>query len=84
MTNTMEKKVYSSYAEIERDLEILRLERALYLEKVKLSIDQSKQKLEPVSLLRSYFGISGKINFSTISSVVKIAFPLIVRFMKSR
>lgn len=84
MIDTMEKKVYSSYAEIERDLEILRLERALYLEKMKLSFDHTKQQLEPSNLLRSYFSFSGKFNFSTLASMAKIAFPIIVKFMKKR
>lgn len=84
MIDTMGKKVYSSYAEIDRDLEILKLERSLYLEKMKLSIDNSKQKLQPASLLSSYLGISGKLKLSTVFSVVKTTLPLIILFIKNR
>ena len=43
----MEKKKYSSYAEIERDLEILKVEKEIYYQKMLLSIDKTKESILP-------------------------------------
>ncbi len=54
----MESKKYSSYAEIEQDLEILKLEKEIYYQKMLLSIDKTKESILPsksVSLLGNLY-----------------------------
>ncbi|HSP83576.1 MAG TPA: DUF6327 family protein [Gillisia sp.] len=46
-------KEYSSFEEIERDIKILKLQNQIDKEQVKLSIEQTKEALSPLSLLGS-------------------------------
>ncbi|HEU0125365.1 MAG TPA: DUF6327 family protein, partial [Flavobacterium sp.] len=41
----MEKKKYSSYAEIDKDLEILKLEKDINYQKLKLSFQKTKESI---------------------------------------
>ena len=53
----MENKKYSSYAEIERDLEILKVQKEIYYQKILLSIDKTKESILPsksVNLIGNY------------------------------
>lgn len=43
----MENKRYSSYAEIERDLEILKVEKELSYQKLLKNFDDTKESLDP-------------------------------------
>ncbi|MDT0675375.1 DUF6327 family protein [Autumnicola musiva] len=52
----MKKKRYTNFAEIDRDLKILKLQTEIDKEEVKLSIDQVKSNISPASLFSSLFG----------------------------
>ena len=41
----MEQKKYSSYADIDRDLEILKLEKEIHYQKLLLSVKKTKESL---------------------------------------
>ncbi|SDR92127.1 DUF6327 family protein [Christiangramia echinicola] len=49
-------RIYSSFEEIDKDLKILKLQTEIDKEEIKLSIDQTKQSLSPVSLAGSIIG----------------------------
>ena len=49
-------RVYSSFEEIDKDLQILKLQTEIDKEEIKLSLDQAKESLSPVSLLGSTIG----------------------------
>ena len=49
-------RVYSSFEEIDKDLKILRLQTEIDKEEIKLSLDETKSKLSPVSLAGSMVG----------------------------
>ena len=48
----MQKKKYASYAEIDRDLEILKLEKDIEYQKLLLSIQQTKESFTPQNMIR--------------------------------
>ena len=50
----MEKKKYSSYAQIELDLEILKVEKELNLKRIVLNVEKTKESLLPKNLLKSF------------------------------
>ena len=52
----MKKKVYSSFEEINRDLKILKLQKDIDLEEVKLSYHEVKNSLSPVGLIANIVG----------------------------
>ena len=49
-------RVYSSFEEIDKDLKILHLQTEIDKEEIKLSLDDTKSKLSPVSLAGSLVG----------------------------
>ncbi len=57
----MTPKRYSSFAEIDMDLRILKLEQEVDLESLKLSLKNSKQSLYPTNLLGGFGGIIQKL-----------------------
>ncbi|MDR0228017.1 MAG: DUF6327 family protein [Flavobacteriaceae bacterium] len=56
MERTVKKKTYSSIEEINRDLNILKMERDLYYQKILHSVDLIKDETTPNKLVRSTFG----------------------------
>lgn len=82
------KTKYSSYQEIDRELEILRVERELHLQRFLRSTQGIKNALSPANILKSGFSSFGSsIGKSTglktmlISAAIKF---LINRFIKKR
>lgn len=65
----MEKKHYSSYAQIDQDLEILKVEKELYYQKLLQTFDDTKENLNPK-------GILGGIPDVAIDMVSGLAGPL--------
>jgi len=51
----METKKYSSYAEIERDLEILKLEKDINYQKLVLSFQKTKDSITPQNIIGGVF-----------------------------
>lgn len=51
----MEPKKYASYAEIERDLEILKLEKEINYQKLVLSFQRTKEGITPQKIVNGFF-----------------------------
>tara|TARA_R100000935_G_scaffold7861_3_gene16699 strand:- start:85 stop:312 length:228 start_codon:yes stop_codon:yes gene_type:complete len=49
-------KEYSSFDEIDRDLKILKLQNQIDKEEIRLSVENTKDSLSPLSLLGGIFG----------------------------
>ena len=49
-------RIYSSFDEIDKDLKILKLQTEIDKEEIKLSIDQTKESLSPMSIIGSTIG----------------------------
>jgi len=80
----METKRYSSYAEIDRDLEILKLKREIHLEKMKLGLENVKENLKLGNVVEGYLEFSTTNSPSILSKIVHLAFPFILKFMKRK
>jgi hypothetical protein len=80
----MEIKKYSSYQQIEEDLEILKLEREIYYQKTLLSIDKTKESILPSKSI-SFLGTLYQNVFSgTYGTILKIAIPFVVNWYINR
>lgn len=55
----MKTKVYSSYKEIDRDLEILKLQQEIDLRKLSLSLDKALEGLTPMGMIENLLGKTG-------------------------
>ena len=67
-------RVYSSFEEIDKDLKILRLQTEIDKEEIKLSIDQTKESLSPVSLIGSTIGsiIQKALVLKAVSKIIGV------------
>lgn len=81
-----QKKKYRSYAEIDRDLEILKLEKDLHFEKMKLRFQQTKDNLSAPALVRGYFSLSTETKTGNllINSLTKFGLPILTRWLKRK
>lgn len=78
----MHPKTYSSYEEIDRDLEILKLQKEIAYEKLSLSVEKTLEGLTPGSMLQSVLDNVGTIA-TKYDLLQKIVIPLLIRrFMK--
>ena len=80
----MEPKKYSSYAEIELELEILKLEKELNLQKIKLNVEKTKESLLPKNIIKSFLGDYKSILSDYSGTILNIAIPLIINWFTKR
>lgn len=80
----METKKYSSYAQIELELEILKVERELNLKRIVLDVEKTKESLLPQSLIKGIFGDYRSILSNSSGMILKIVIPLIINWFKKR
>lgn len=80
----MEKKpkIYSSFEEIELDLQILKLEREIHAQKIKINIEKTGENLRPINLLKDYLGTQNETNLSMIEQIVKFILQFVVKPFK--
>ncbi|MGA8854622.1 MAG: DUF6327 family protein [Christiangramia sp.] len=67
-------RVYSSFEEIDKDLKILKLQTEIDKEEIKLSIDQTKDSLSPMSIIGSTIGsiIQKALVLKAVSKIVGV------------
>lgn len=80
----MEPKKYSSYAEIELELEILKLERELNLQKIILDVEKTKESLLPKNIIKSFLGDYKSILSDYSGVILNIAIPLLINWFTKR
>ena len=80
----METKKYSSYAQIELELEILKVERTLNLKRIVLNVEKTKESLLPKNLLKSFLGDYKSILSNYSGTIVNIAIPLLINWITKR
>jgi hypothetical protein len=80
----MEKKqkIYSSFEEIELDLQILKVQREIHAQKIKLNLEKTGENLQPMNLLEGYIGESNKSTFSLVEQLVKIILHFALKSFK--
>lgn len=80
----MEPKKYSSYAEIELELEILKLERELNLQKIILDVEKTKESLLPKNIIKSFLGDYKSILSDYSGMILNMAIPLLINWFTKR
>lgn len=71
-------KKYSSYAEIELELEILKLKKEIHYQKLVLSIQKTKEDLTLPNLTKGFFGSYKSVLSNSFSSIIEIVLPFII------
>ncbi|WP_396193079.1 DUF6327 family protein [Flavobacterium sp.] len=80
----METKKYSSYAEIEQDLEILKLEKEIYYQKMLLSIDKTKDSILPSKSISLIGNLYQKVFSGTYGTILKLLIPYVFNWYINR
>ena len=80
----METKKYSSYAQIECELEILKVERELNLQKIVLNYEKTKESLLPKNLLKSFLGDYKSVLSNYSGTILNIVIPLLINWFTKR
>lgn len=80
----METKKYSSYAEIERDLEILKLEKEINYQKLILNVQKTKDSITPENIIRGFFDSYKNILSNSFVSILKSVVPYIISYFLNR
>ena len=80
----MENKKYSSYAEIERDLEILKVEKEIYYQKMLLSIDRTKESILPSKSATLIGNLYQKVFSGMYGTILKMIIPYVFNWYLNR
>lgn len=85
----MEKKKYSSYAQIDRDLEILKLERDIEYHKLLAEIQEAREGLTPQRMIQSFLGSLPSFSWREVlqqsyGSILNMAIPAIMGWFSKR
>ena len=80
----MENKKYSSYAQIEQELEILRVEREIYYQRVCLSVEKTKESLVPSKTLSFVSNVYKEVFSGTVGTIVKALIPIAINWYINR
>ena len=80
----METKKYSSYAQIENDLEILKVEKELYYQKMILNVEKTKETILPSKSVSFVGNLYQKVFSGTYGTLLKLAIPYIINWYINR
>ncbi|MFN3752767.1 DUF6327 family protein [Flavobacterium sp.] len=77
-------KKYASYAEIDHDLEILKLEKEIHYQKMLLSIDKTKESILPSEPLEGLYNIYKNVFSGTFGMILKMLIPYAINWFINR
>lgn len=80
----MNAKKYSSYDEIERELEMLQIEREIHYQKASLSVQKLKENVFPTQQISYLAWLNKHLLSGLAGSVLKTAFPFILQWILNR
>lgn len=80
----MEPKKYSSYAEIDRDLEILKLEKEISYQKLVLSVHRTRDSITPENIINGFLDPYKEAIPNQLLSIIKFLTPYIISFFINR
>lgn len=80
----METKKYSSYAQIDLELEMLKLERELNLKRIVLNVQSTKEIFKPINLIRECISDYKSVFSNYSSTIINIALPILINWILKR
>lgn len=76
----METKKYSSYAEIERDLEILKVQKDINYQKLILSFQKTKESITPQNIVGGVFSSYKEHLSKSYPKILQAALPMVINW----
>lgn len=80
----METKRYSSYQEIERDLEILKLEKEIQYQKLVHSFQKTKESITPHNIVSGFLGSYKTLFAGSYGTILNVALPILIKWISKR
>ena len=80
----MGTKKYNSYAEIERDLEILKLEKEISYNRIKLNFERTKESVLPFQAIANVGNLYSNFISGPVGIILKIAVPFAIKWFVNR
>lgn len=80
----MKTKKYSSYAEIENELEFLKVEKELNIQKIFLSVQKTKESFSPQRIVKGVLGTIPGVFLNSSQTLLKMGLPLLINFITKR
>ncbi len=77
----MEAKKYSNYAEIEKDLEILKLEKEIQYQKLLLSVQKTRESFTPQGIVSNFLSSYKTIFSESYMTIINMALPYVVKWL---
>ncbi len=81
----MDMKKYSSYAEIDKDLEIRKLEKDIAYQKMVLSIQKTRESFTPQGIVKQFLDSYKTVFSESYMSIINMAIPYVIKwFIKKK
>jgi hypothetical protein len=80
----MQTNKYSSYAEIELDLQILKIEREIQYQKIVLSIDKTKESILPFRKVNKILESVSNFSSGPYGTILKTLIPIVINWYINR
>lgn len=80
----MKKKKYSSYAEIDRDLEILKLEKDINYQKLVLSFQKTKESITPQNIVSGFVSSYTDYFKNSYPQILQSIIPIVVNWFTNK
>ncbi|MCR4032781.1 MULTISPECIES: DUF6327 family protein [Flavobacterium] len=80
----MEKKKYSSYAEIDKDLEILKLEKDINYQKLKLSFQKTKESITPQNIVNGFVSSYTDYFKNSYPQILQSIIPFVINWFMNK
>lgn len=77
----METKKYASYAEIERELEILKLEKEINYQKLVLSFEKTKESITPQKIVNGFVSSYTDYFSNSYSTILQTVLPYVIGWL---
>ena len=77
----MGTKKYSSYAQIDLELEILKVEKELNLKRIVLDVEKTKESFLPFNLIKGFVGDYKSILSNYSGTIINIAVPILINWL---
>ncbi|MGO4773688.1 DUF6327 family protein [Flavobacterium sp. W22_SRS_FK3] len=76
----MEPKKYASYADIEKDLEILKLEKEINYQKLVLSFQKTKESITPENIVGGFFASFKEYVSNSYPTILQSILPFAINW----
>jgi hypothetical protein len=77
----MGTKKYTSYAQIDRELEILKIEKEISYQKVILGYHKTKESVAPNHLLNNFLGSCKTVFSGSFGNILNVVVPFVIKWI---